>query len=122
MFSNTVEVHVSTYFSACFNSSAMEHVSRSLIFGIIVKCTSKMYVTFSLLIPSILIVDQMCLSHLPSILISVLSISLFTQSRMSRHYVILVSNSIGAFSHKNSIKVNRGVDVSAYEKIISSFI
>jgi hypothetical protein len=35
---------------------------------------------------------------------------------------ILVSNSPVAFFHQNAIKDNSGVDVSAYEKIISLFI
>jgi hypothetical protein len=48
MFPNTAEVNMPVYFSACFNSSAREHVSSSLICGITVKFISKMYVTPSL--------------------------------------------------------------------------
>jgi len=101
MFPNTVEVHIPFYFSAHFNSSAREYVKCSLMFGVIIKCISEMYVTFSLLIPSILTVDQLCLSHAPGILILILFISLFTQSGMSSHCVpISVKFNCGLFPSK----------------------
>jgi len=101
MFPNTVEVHIPFYFSARFNSSAREYVKCSLIFGVIIKYISKMYVTFSLLIPSILTVDQLCLSDTPGIFILILFISLFTQSGISSHYVpISVTFNCGLFPSK----------------------